>query len=45
MMQVSIAARAFNADANYAAVTTALTTVMAMATIPSYFLLLHYGVL
>jgi predicted permease len=44
MMQVSIAARAFNADAKYAAVTTALTTVMAMATIPAYFLLLHYGV-
>lgn len=44
MMQVSIAARAFNADANYAAVTTALTTVMAMITIPTYFLLLHYGV-
>jgi len=44
MMQVSIAARAFNADANYAAVTTALTTVMAMFTIPTYFLLLHYGV-
>ncbi|MDQ2083554.1 AEC family transporter [Xanthobacteraceae bacterium Astr-EGSB] len=44
MMQVSIAARAFNADAKYAAVTTALTTVMAMATIPAYFLLLHYGI-
>lgn len=45
MMQVSIAARAFNADANYAAVTTALTTVMAMFTIPAYFLLLHYGLI
>jgi malate permease and related proteins len=45
MTQVSIAARAYNADANYAAVATALTTAMAIVTIPSYFLLLHLGVL
>jgi malate permease and related proteins len=45
MMQVSIAARAYNADAGYVAVTTALTTVLALVTIPSYFLLLHFGVL
>lgn len=45
MTQVSIAARAYSADANYVAVMTALTTVMAMVTIPSYFLLLHWGFL
>jgi malate permease and related proteins len=45
MTQVSIAARAYNADANYVAVMTALTTVMAMFTIPTYFLLLSFGLL
>ncbi len=45
MVQVSITARAYNADANYIAVTTALTTVMALVTIPFYFLLLNFGVL
>jgi hypothetical protein len=45
MTQVSIAARAFKADANYVAVMTALTTVLSMITIPVYFLLLTFGVL
>jgi malate permease and related proteins len=45
MMTVSIAARAYNADTGYIAVATALTTVMAMVTIPLYFLLLHFGAL
>ncbi|KIZ39505.1 MULTISPECIES: AEC family transporter [Rhodopseudomonas] len=45
MTQVSIAARAYKADANYVAVMTALTTVISLATIPAYFILLTYGVL
>lgn len=45
MTQVSIAARAYKADANYVAVMTALTTVISLLTIPSYFILLTYGLL
>lgn len=45
MTQVSIAARAYKADANYVAVMTALTTVLALITIPLYFILLTYGVI
>ena len=45
MTQVSIAARAYKADANYVAVMTALTTVIALFTIPTYFILLTYGIL
>ncbi|MDC7784964.1 AEC family transporter [Rhodoplanes sp. TEM] len=45
MTQVSIAARAYNADANYIAVMTAITTVMGLFTIPTYFLLLQFGIL
>jgi hypothetical protein len=43
MTQVSIAARAYKADANYVAVVTAVTTVLSMITIPTYFLLLNFG--
>ncbi len=45
MTQVSIAARAYKADANYVAVMTALTTVISLFTIPAYFILLTLGVL
>ncbi len=45
MTQVSIAARAYKADANYVAVMTALTTVIALFTIPAYFILLTFGIL
>ena len=45
MTQVSIAARAYKADANYVAVMTAVTTVMALFTIPTYFILLTFGFL
>ncbi|RAI44150.1 AEC family transporter [Rhodoplanes roseus] len=45
MTQVSIAARAYDADANYIAVMTAITTVMALFTIPAYFVLLNFGLL
>lgn len=45
MTQVSIAARAYKADANYVAVMTAVTTVMALFTIPTYFILLTFGIL
>ncbi|ABD90108.1 AEC family transporter [Rhodopseudomonas palustris] len=45
MTQVSIAARAYKADANYVAVMTALTTVLALFTIPTYFILLTFGIL
>ncbi|MFL9824806.1 AEC family transporter [Rhodoplanes sp. SY1] len=45
MTQVSIAARAYNADAGYIAVMTGLTTVMGLVTIPAYFLLLQFGLL
>lgn len=45
MTQVSIAARAYKADANYVAVMTALTTVIALFTIPIYFILLTFGII
>lgn len=45
MTQVSIAARAYKADANYVAVMTALTTVLSLITIPLYFILLTFGIL
>lgn len=45
MTQVSIAARAYKADANYVAVMTALTTVISLFTIPAYFILLTFGIL
>jgi predicted permease len=45
MTQVSLAARAYSADAEYVAVMTAVTTVMAMFTIPAFFLLLRIGIL
>lgn len=45
MTQVSIAARAYKADANYVAVMTALTTVLSLFTIPAFFILLTLGVL
>lgn len=45
MTQVSIAAKAYGADANYVAVMTAVTTVLAMITIPTYFLLVTFKIL
>jgi malate permease and related proteins len=45
MTQVSIAARAYKADANYVAVMTALTTVLALFTIPTYFILLTFKII
>ena len=45
MTQCSIAARAYKADYGYVSIGTAVTTVMAIITIPTFFLLLHYGVL
>jgi predicted permease len=45
MTQCSIAARAYKADANYVAVMTALTTVLSMITIPTFFILLNFGIL
>lgn len=44
MTQVSLAARAYKADANYVAVLTALTTVLSMVSIPAWFLLLTFGI-
>jgi len=45
MTQVGIAARAYNADANYVAVLTALTTVISLFTIPTYFILLTFRII
>lgn len=45
MTQVSVAARVYGADANYVAVMTAITTIMAMVTIPVWFLLLDFGLI
>lgn len=45
MTQVSIAAKAYKADSNYVAVLTAVTTVLAMITIPTFFILLTYNVI
>lgn len=45
MTQVSIAARAFKADYSYVAVVTAVTTCMALITIPTFFILLSFGIL
>lgn len=45
MTQCSIAARAFKADHGYVSVVTAITTCMALFTIPTFFLLLSFGIL
>jgi len=45
MTQCSIAARAYKADHAYVAVVTAVTTVMAIITIPTFFILLNFGIL
>ena len=45
MTQCSIAARAYKADYGYVAVVTAITTMMAVITIPTFFLLIHFGIL
>lgn len=45
MTQCSIAARAYKADYGYVAVVTAVTTVMAILTIPTFFILLSFGIL
>lgn len=45
MTQCSIAARAYKADYGYVAVVTAVTTCMALFTIPTFFLLLNFGIL
>lgn len=45
MTQVSIAARAFKADYSYVAVVTAVTTCMALITIPTFFILLSFNII
>lgn len=45
MTQCSIAARAYKADHGYVAVVTAVTTVLSIITIPTFFILLNFGIL
>jgi len=45
MTQCSIAARAYKADYGYVAVVTAITTMMSIVTIPTFFILIHFGIL